>query len=97
MIDWEQKTQLVKALNNDNYKEIEKFVENHIENFDCQAWDMLSFMPLIQNNYSKGFFDKIKIHYKKAYKIGLLDNLSMRAAIRLEFAFGDTDDKGVRK
>ena len=93
MIDWEQKRELVNFINNNNFSEIEKFVDNHIENFDCQAWDMFAFITLIRDKYSKGFFDKVKIHYKKAYESGLLNNLSMRSAIRLEMAFGDTEEK----
>ncbi len=91
MITWEQKKELVKAINNKNYKEIEKFVDQYIEAFDCQSWDILACMPLIQDNYSKGFLNKVKSHYKKAYENGLLDNLSMRHAIRLAFAFSDME------
>lgn len=89
MINWEQKTELVKFINNNNFAEIEKFVNANIEDFDCQAWDMFAFTALARDKYSKGFFDKVKAHYKKAYDSGLLNNLSMRSAIRLEMAFGD--------
>lgn len=91
MIDWEQKRELVNFINNNNFSEIEKFVDNHIENFDCQAWDMFAFITLIRDKYSKGFFDKVKIHYKKAYESGLLNDLSLRSAIRLELAFGERE------
>lgn len=89
MIDWEQKKELVKAINNQNYKEIEKFVDQYIENFDCQAWDMFACLNIVGAYYSKGFFAKIKPYYKKANDSGLLKDLSMRSAIRLELAFGE--------
>ena len=89
MINWEQKIELVKSINNKDFAEIEKFVDTNIENFDCQAWDMFALTTLTCDKYSKGFFDKVKTHYKKAYESGLLNNLSMRSAIRLEMAFGD--------
>lgn len=89
MIDWEQKREMVNFINNNNFAEIEKFVDNYIENFDCQAWDMFAFTTFTRDKYSKGFFDKVKAHYKKAYDSGLLNDLSMRSAIRLEMAFGD--------
>lgn len=93
MIDWEQKKELVKAINHKNYKEIEKFVNKHIENFDCQAWDMLAFAELIQANYTKDFLNSLKNHYKKAHESGLLNNLSILSAIRLGCALGDTEEK----
>lgn len=93
MINWEQKKELVKAINHKNYKEIEKFVNKHIENFDCQAWDVLAFAELIQANYTKDFLNSLKNHYKKAYESGLLNNLSILSAIRLGCALGDMEEK----
>jgi hypothetical protein len=92
MMNWEQKKDLAKAINTLNYKKIDEFVDKYIEDFDCQTWDMLACMPIIRNNYSEETFVKIKNNYKKAYNSGLLDNLSMRSAIRLEMAFGEDDD-----
>lgn len=89
MIDWEKKKELCIAINNDDYKKIESFVDKYIQDFDTQAWDMFSNITLIEKKYSSGFFEKIKPHYKKAYDSGILDNLSFRSAVRLEMFFGE--------
>ena len=88
MIDWEQKREIAEAINNNNFKHLEDLALKYVGDFDCQAWDMFACFNIVEAYYSKGFFDKIKPYYKKANDSGLLKDLSMRSAIRLELAFG---------
>ena len=91
--DWELKKQLVKYINTRDYANIEKFVLENIKDFDCQTWDMFAFANLTEENYSKGFFDKVKPYYKSFYDSKESEILSFRSAIRLVMFFGEDEDE----
>jgi len=83
-ISWEIRKQLIKAINNCEIEEIENIFNDCVDDFDEKMWEIFSNAPLFKGAYSEGFLDKVKKHYKEASKDGILNNISLRAILRLE-------------
>ena len=85
-MEWEDKVEMIGLYNQEDHKFYD-YVLSKISDFDIQAWDMLAncINPL---KIDKEFVGKVKPFYQK------LDTskLGFRSAIRLEMAFGESEE-----